>query len=124
MPEPLERLDTSQWTRSDIIKEAKLQTDAIQRLGVWLRLAYSLVAIGFIIGLWASQVGSTAGVVGAVACLVIGVPSAVILKVGTTRAHRNVEAMLAAAGVDLEGLRRRPATGNEDAGAADDAMRS
>lgn len=123
MPKPLERLDTSRWTRGDIIKEAKLQTDAVQRLGVWLRLAYSLVAIGFIVGIWASQAGSTAGIVGSVICLVVGAPCAVLLKLGTTRARRNIKAMLAAAGVDLEDFERRSAAGKE-ADAADGAARS
>ena len=41
-------LDTSNWTREDLVREAKLQTDAIQRLNVWLRLGYSLVAAGSI----------------------------------------------------------------------------
>ena len=45
-------LDTSNWTREDLVREAKLQTDAIQRLNVWLRLGYSLVAAGFIVGYW------------------------------------------------------------------------
>lgn len=37
-------------SRDDLIREAKMQTDAIQRLNVWLRLGYSLVAIGFLRG--------------------------------------------------------------------------
>ena len=45
-------LDTSNWTRDDLIREAKLQTDAIQRLNVWLRIGYSLLAVGFILGYW------------------------------------------------------------------------
>ncbi len=46
----LNPLDTSRWTRDDFIREARLQTDAIQRLNVWLRLGYSLVAVGFLLG--------------------------------------------------------------------------
>lgn len=38
-------------SREALIAEAKLQTDAIQRLNVWLRLGYSFVAVGFILGL-------------------------------------------------------------------------
>ena len=45
-------LDTSGWTRADLVREAKLQTDAIQRLNVWLRIGYSLLALGFIVGYW------------------------------------------------------------------------
>ena len=43
-------LDTSNWTRDDLVKEAKLQTDAIQRLNVWLRIHNSLVALGINLG--------------------------------------------------------------------------
>lgn len=42
-------------SRDDLIREAKMQTDAIQRLNVWLRLGYSLVAIGFLMGMWGMQ---------------------------------------------------------------------
>ena len=95
-------------TRAELVREAKLQTDAIQRLNVWLRLGYSLVALGFILGMWGYQQGQTPAIVGGVVCLVIGVPVAIILKVGTTRAHRNVENILAAAGVDVEELKKHP----------------
>lgn len=110
----LKQLDTSRWSRSDIIKEAKLQTDAIQRLNVWLRLGYSLIAVGFILGLWASQAGSTPGIIAAVIFIVVGAPVALILKVGTTRARKNVEALLTAAGVDVEELRRHPITHDDE----------
>ena len=50
-------LDTSNWTREDLVREAKLQTDAIQRLNVWLRIGYSLLAVGFLVGYWASTAG-------------------------------------------------------------------
>lgn len=97
-------LDTSSWKREDLIREAKLQTDAIQRLSVWLRLGYSLVAVGFIVGWWGfyGDGGAGFGVLG-VALLAIGAVVSVILKVGTTNARKNVRAILAAAGVDLDG---------------------
>lgn len=93
-------------TKSELICEAKLQTDAIQRLNVWLRLGYSLVAIGFLLGMWGVQGGPAWGVPVGVACLVVGVPASIILKVGTTNAHKNVERILEAAGVDVEELKR------------------
>ena len=34
-------LDTSKWGREDLIREARLQTEAIQRLDVVLRLGYT-----------------------------------------------------------------------------------
>ena len=96
-------LDTSNWTREDLVREAKLQTDAIQRLNVWLRLGYSLVAAGFIVGYWGFYGGGGTGfgVLGVVV-LVLGAVLAVVLKVGTTNAKRNVRAILDAAGVDLD----------------------
>lgn len=96
-------LDTSNWTRADLVKEAKLQTDAIQRLNVWLRLGYSLTAIGFLVGYWGfyGAGGTTMGVIGIIA-LVLGALMSVVLKVGTTNARKNVERILQAAGVDLE----------------------
>ena len=87
-------------SRDDLIREAKMQTDAIQRLNVWLRLGYSLVAIGFLMGMWGMQGGPGWGVPVGIVCLVVG-------KVGTTNAKKNVERMLEAAGVDVEELMRR-----------------
>ena len=96
-------LDTSNWTRDDLIREAKLQTDAIQRLNVWLRIGYSLLAVGFILGYWGfyGGGGTAFGVLGVV-LLVVGALVSAVLKVGTTNAKRNVRNILAAAGVDLD----------------------
>lgn len=96
-------LDTSQWGPEDLVREAKLQTDAIQRLNVWLRIGYSLLAAGFILGYWGFYGGGGTGfgVLGVV-LLVLGAVVSVVLKVGTTNAKRNVRALLAAAGVDLD----------------------
>lgn len=96
-------LDTSNWTRDDLIKEAKLQTDAIQRLNVWLRIGYSLVALGFILGYWGFYGGGGTGFgIAGVVLLLVGALVSVVLKVGTTNAKRNVRSILAAAGVDLD----------------------
>ena len=54
----LKPVDTSKWSSQDIIREAKMQTDAIARLDVWKRLAYSLVAIGFVLGMWGANVAN------------------------------------------------------------------
>lgn len=96
-------LDTSNWTRDDLVKEAKLQTDAIQRLNVWLRIGYSLVALGFILGYWGFYGGGGTGFgIAGVVLLLVGALVSVVLKVGTTNAKRNVRNILAAAGVDLD----------------------
>lgn len=96
-------LDTSNWSPDDFVREAKLQTDAIQRLNVWLRIGYSLLAAGFIVGYWGFYGGGGTGfgVLGVVV-LVLGVAVSVVLKVGTTNAKKNVRAILDAAGVDLD----------------------
>lgn len=99
-------LDTKDWTRNDLIKEARLQTEAIQRLGVCLRLGYSLLAVGVILTYWGlcSGGGVVACVVGVVLALV-GAVSSLLLRVGITNARKNVGAILAAAGVDLTSTR-------------------
>ena len=57
-------------SKEELVKEAKLQTDAIQRLNVWLRLGYSLVAVGFLLGMWGMQGGPSWGVPLGVACVI------------------------------------------------------
>ena len=94
-------------SRDDLIREAKMQTDAIQRLNVWLRLGYSLVAIGFLVGMWGMQGGPGWGVPAGIVCLAVGTPLSIVLKVGTTNAKKNVERMLEAAGIDVEERMRR-----------------
>lgn len=94
-------INTQRWTRADLIKEAKMQTDAIQRLKVWLRLGYSLIAIGAILLIWSSSANNGAAAVAGGVCLALGTPVSVILKVGITRAKANVEGILSQAGVDI-----------------------
>lgn len=99
MPKPV---NTENWSRADLIKEAKMQTDAIQRLKVWLRLGYSLIAIGAILLIWSSSASNVpAAGIGAV-CLVLGVPASIILRVGITRATANVQGILSQAGIDID----------------------
>lgn len=94
-------------SKEDLIREAKLQTDAIQRLNVWLRLGYSLVAIGFLLGMWGYQGGPGWGIPVGIACLVVGAPGSIVLKIGTSNAKKNVERILEAAGVNVEELMAR-----------------
>ena len=112
----LKSLDTTGWNRQDIIREAQLQSGALARLGVWKRLAYSLVAIGFILGLWGTNTVQGIAVAIGIACLVVGVPASIVLTVGINRGKRNVENMLIDAGVDVQEL-LRPRS-KKDAGAA------
>ncbi len=91
-------LDTSNWTKDDLVKEAGMQTAAIQKIKVWLRLAYSACAIGFLLGWWGfyGNGPAPAGIVGIV-LLLAGVFLGVPIKIGVTNATRNVEKILAAA---------------------------
>lgn len=100
----LKPLDTSHWSQQDILKEASMQSAALARLGVWKRLAYSLVAIGFIVGMWGMNVSLTPALVAGVICLVLGGFASVVLTVGTSRGKKNVEAMLESAGIDVDEL--------------------
>ncbi len=90
-------LDTSNWTQDDLLKEARMQTAAIQKIKAWLRLAYSAATVGFLLGWWGIY-GSgpfAVGVLGVV-LLVAGVLLAVPIKIGVTNAEKNVERILAA----------------------------
>ena len=70
---------------------------------MWLRIGYSLVALGFILGYWGFYGGGGTGFgIAGVALLLVGALVSVVLKVGTTNAKRNVRNILAAAGVDLD----------------------
>lgn len=97
-------IDTSNWSRTDLVREAKLQTDAIQRLRVWLRLGYSLIALGAIVAYWGYYGGG-----GSLACalgvgvLLVGIAASAIMRAGVSNARKNVLSILDAAGVDLEG---------------------
>lgn len=96
-------LDTSNWSREDLVREAQLQTRAIQRLYVYLRIGYSLDAIGFLLAYWSFYGGGPAwaGPVGII-CLVVGVPVSILFKLGTMGARRNVAHILKAANVELD----------------------
>ena len=103
----LKPIDTSRWTREDILKEANLQSGAIARLDTCRRLAYSLVAIGFVLGLWGANAGLTWVMVVGVVCLVVGLPASAVLTVGVRRGRENVRCMLAAVGIDADELVHR-----------------
>ena len=91
-------LDTTNWSREDLIKEAGMQSAAIRKIKVWLRLAYSACAIGFLLGWWGFYGDGPlpAGIAGVV-ILILGVFFAVPLKIGVTNATKNVEHILDAA---------------------------
>lgn len=100
----LNPIDTSRWTRQDIIKEAQMQSVAIARLDTWKRLAYSLAGVGVILVVWGYGASAMPGLVAGVICLVLGIPASAVLTVGVNHAKVNVENMLTAAGVDVQEL--------------------
>ena len=88
-----------QWAETDnpLVKEARAQTLAIQRLQMWLRLAYSALALAALLGYWGFTDGKNlpAGIAGIVlGALSLGV--VIVLRVGISNGRRNVEAMLEA----------------------------
>ena len=120
----LKPIDTSTWSSQDIMREAKMQADAIARLDVWKRLAYSLVAIGFVLGLWGANVANTIGIAAGVLCLVAGIPASVVLTVGISRGRSNVKHMLEAADVDVDALLRPRSKGEATSSRSVDSTRA
>ena len=91
------KLYRREWeeTNNPLVNEARAQTLAIQRLQVWLRLAYAVLAVAVLLAYWgfAENGGLVAGVCG----VVLGVLTfavVVILRIGIDHGRRNVNAML------------------------------
>jgi hypothetical protein len=85
------------WAESNdpLVAEARAQTLAIQRLEVWLRLAYSVLALAFLLAYWglAEADNRVAGVIG----IVLGVLAfavVFVLRTGISHGRSNVQAML------------------------------
>lgn len=102
----LKPVDTSRWSRQDIMREAQMQSAAIARLDTWKRLAFSLTAVGAILVIWGHGSSIMPGMVAGIICLVLGIPASVVLAVGVKHAKVNVKNMLNAAGVDVQELLR------------------
>ena len=99
------------WSQTDnpLVIEARAQTLAIQRLQLWLRLAYSVLALAALLGYWgfAEGGGLVAGVIGAVLGA-LALVCVLVLRTGITNGRRNVNAMLET----LESTRREPKSGS------------
>ena len=85
------------WKETDnpLVVEARAQTLAIQKLQLWLRLAYSVLALAVLLGYWGFQEGG--GLVAGIAGVVIGVLALVcvlVLRTGINNGRKNVNAML------------------------------
>ena len=102
------------WSQTDnpLVAEARAQTLAIQRLQLWLRLAYSVLALAALLGYWgfAEGGGMVAGVGGAVLG-VLALACVLVLRTGIANGRRNVNAMLEA----LEGAQTEPRPGSSGA---------
>lgn len=81
--------------QDQLVMEAHMQTQALQTLRVWLRIAYSAIALGFLLSWWIYMMGGPQqfGWVGIV-LLVVGVLCAVPLHIGIKNGQKNVEKML------------------------------
>ena len=85
------------WKESDdpLLAEARAQTLEIQRLEVWLRLAYSALTLGVLLGFWgfAEGGGLVPGVIGSVIGA-LALACVMVLRTGITHGRANVNAML------------------------------
>ena len=82
-------------TSNPLVNEARAQTLAIQRLQVWLRLAYAVLAVAVLLGYWGFSEGG--GLVAGVAGVVLGIIALVVtlvLRTGISHGRQNVNAML------------------------------
>jgi uncharacterized membrane protein len=92
-----EKIHRREWAQTDnpLVNEARAQTLAIQRLQVWLRLGYAVLAAAVLLAYWGF--GEGGGVVAGVIGVVLGVLTlavVIILRVGITHGRQNVNAML------------------------------
>lgn len=85
------------WRETDnpLVVEARAQTLALQRLQLWLRLAYSVLALAALLAYWgfADDGGALPGAVGVIVCL-IAVAVVMVLRTGISHGRANVNAML------------------------------
>ena len=85
------------WQETDdpLVAEARAQTLAIQRLQLWLRLAYSVLALAVLLGYWGfSEGGSTVAGVCGVIVGVFALACVLVLRTGIAHGRKNVNAML------------------------------
>ena len=93
----MRKLYRRKWepTNNPLVAEARAQTLAIQRLQVWLRLAYAILAGAVLLGYWgfAEHGGLWAQVLG-IGLGVVAFLVAMVLRTGIDHGRRNVNAML------------------------------
>jgi len=91
------KLYRRKWTETSnpLVNEARAQTLAIQRIQVWLRLAYALLALAVLLSYWgfAEAKNTVVGVIGVVLALLV-FAVVVVLRVGIDHGRKNVNAMI------------------------------
>jgi hypothetical protein len=93
----MRKLYRREWkpTNNPLVAEARAQTLAIQRLQIWLRLSYAVLAMAVLLGYWGFAEGG--GVWACVLGIVVGLASlfvVMVLRTGIDHGRRNVNAML------------------------------
>lgn len=91
------RDELSRQQKQALLQEARLQTDALYRLGNWYRLSLSLAVIGLLLAWWG--LGMDAGLMRGVSGILLTVASgtaAFLIGLGRSRGKENVERMLKA----------------------------
>lgn len=115
------RAEVGTRERAALIAEADRQTRAIMRLEVYKRLGYSAVAMGALIVYGRTSLEGAGWLLPlGVAIIALSGVASVTLAVGIARAKKNVHAIMAAAGVDLDAV---PLSGPHRRSRAADAVR-
>lgn len=88
----------SEAQRDYLIREAKMQTRALQRIGVWRRLALSAAVVGILLAYtgFAPEINILRGVFG-IALTILAGGAAFLISVGYKNGKKNVEHILEAA---------------------------
>jgi len=87
----------SEAKKKMLMKEARMQTEALMRLAVWRRAALSLMALGVLLGYWSIAIhhNTVAGIIGVLAAMIAG-GVAFLISVGRKNGKKNVEKILKA----------------------------
>jgi len=82
-------------TNDPLVAEARAQTLALQKLQIWLRLAYSVLALATLLGYWGfvEGGGTAVGVLGTILG-VLALGAVFVLRTGIRNGRNNVNAML------------------------------
>lgn len=85
-----------QETTDPLVVEARAQTLALQKLQLWLRLAYSVLALSVLLAAWGvSEGGGTAATIAGAVLSLLALACVLVLRTGIDHGRKNVNAMLA-----------------------------